>query len=95
MIDREILLSLFGKLKKFSRKFFETIEQQKNTLRKKPIANYLNKKVERFNPSLGNPNILKPYAMMLEDPQGGYVSYKDYMELKKSYDEVWEELGRD
>jgi hypothetical protein len=55
---------------------------------------YVEKKVERYNPELGRPDV-NPYAMMIPNPQGGYVSYKDYMELKKAYDDVWEELGVD
>ena len=54
----------------------------------------LNKQVTRYNPALGRPDVT-PYAMMMTDPRGGWVSYEDYMKLMKAYDEVWEELGVD
>lgn len=33
---------------------------------------------QRYKPALGRPDVT-PYAMMLSDPQGRYVTYEDYL----------------
>ena len=40
----------------------------------------MSKKLYRYNPSLGRPDV-SPYAMMISDKDGGYVKFEDIKHL--------------
>ncbi len=54
----------------------------------------INRKPQRWSPELGRPDV-NPYAMMLPNPNGGWVEYKDYLKLLEAFDELYEDFGRD
>ena len=53
-----------------------------------------NNKVTRYSPSLGGPDVT-PYAMMMTNPNGDWVEYKDYLKLLREYNELWENYTAD
>ena len=50
-----------------------------------------NNKVTRYYPTLGRSDV-NPYAMMMPNPNGGWVEYNDYLKLLKEYNKLCEKL---
>jgi hypothetical protein len=53
-----------------------------------------NRKPQRWSPELGRPDV-NPYAMMLPNPNGGWVEYKDYLKLLEVLDDALDIIERD